>query len=317
MVNWTQRFITGLIGAPIVLYTIQNQLALCVLINVVLYLLHAEFQKLISNVLKHNCSDSDRWYVETMASSWFIRIPTHYFITMSIMQSNPLSVHLHMIISIFFLLLVRLMNYLKISDFLKQNQKTISDKFPSQMVEKKIQMLTFFQMSADIVQFILFVYPLNFVLIVFQYKQAQALNLIWLISAWQTDNGALFMGSMFGKTLFCPKISPNKTWEGVSGGIFLSVFSSLILSQMNFLSFITLDDLHTKHFLLISLIVSIASIFGDLIESFIKRVADVKDSGSLFPGHGGILDRLDSLCFSAPFVYLYIQIFMHDVLELA
>lgn len=61
---------------------------------------------------------------------------------------------------------------------------------------------------------------------------------------------------------------------------------------MNFLSFITLDDLHTKHFLLISLIVSIASIFGDLIESFIKRVADVKDSGSLFPGHGGILDRV-------------------------
>lgn len=100
------------------------------------------------------------------------------------------------------------------------------------------------------------------------------------------------MGSMFGKTLFCPKISPNKTWEGVSGGIFLSVFSSLILSQINFLSFITLTDLHTKHFLIISLIVSIASIFGDLVESFLKRVGDLKDSGTLFPGHGGILDRV-------------------------
>ena len=61
---------------------------------------------------------------------------------------------------------------------------------------------------------------------------------------------------------------------------------------MNFLSLITLENLHTKHFLIISLIVSIASIFGDLVESFIKRVADVKDSATLFPGHGGILDRV-------------------------
>ena len=97
---------------------------------------------------------------------------------------------------------------------------------------------------------------------------------------------------MFGKNPFCPKISPNKTWEGVSGGIFLSVFSALILSQVNFLSLITLEALHTKHFLIISLIISAVSIFGDLFESFIKRVADVKDSGKTFPGHGGILDRV-------------------------
>lgn len=85
-----------------------------------------------------------------------------------------------------------------------------------------------------------------------------------------------------------------------------------------------MENLHTIDFLIISLIISVVSIFGDLVESFIKRVADVKDSGSFFPGHGGVLDRvlligknkMDSLCFSAPVVYLYLKIFMFSSLEL-
>jgi phosphatidate cytidylyltransferase len=108
---------------------------------------------------------------------------------------------------------------------------------------------------------------------------------------------------MLGKHAFVPKISPKKTWEGVSGGIFLryhhsvnlSVFTALILSQLNVLSMVHLDPVHTKHFLIISLIVSVVSIFGDFVESFLKRVADVKDSGTFFPGHGGVLDRVHHL----------------------
>lgn len=71
-----------------------------------------------------------------------------------------------------------------------------------------------------------------------------------------------------------------------------SVFSALILSQINALSMVHLENLHTRHFLLIALIVAVVSIFGDFVESFMKRVADVKDSGNFFPGHGGVLDRV-------------------------
>jgi len=77
MVNWTQRFITGLIGAPVIIYAMNSQITLTILINgnsftltlVVLYLLHTEYSKLISNILSHHSSESDRWYVETMRSS--------------------------------------------------------------------------------------------------------------------------------------------------------------------------------------------------------------------------------------------------------
>jgi phosphatidate cytidylyltransferase len=65
---------------------------------------------------------------------------------------------------------------------------------------------------------------------------------------------------------------------------------------------------------MISLIISVVAIFGDLVESFIKRVADTKDSGTFFPGHGGVLDRMDSLCFSAPVAYLYIKLFLPHTL---
>jgi len=102
-----------------------------------------------------------------------------------------------------------------------------------------------------------------------------------------------------------PLISPKKTWEGVSGGIFLSVFSSLIFSMFKYTGSIYVPAIATKHFLIMSLIMSVASIFGDFLESFIKRAAHLKDSGDMFPGHGGMLDRMDSLAITAPIVYFY------------
>ena len=120
-------------------------------------------------------------------------------------------------------------------------------------------------------------------------------TLLWLLVVVSgTDIGAYFVGKSIGKTSFC-KTSPNKTLEGVAGGIVTAAILGLLFSPDNigfFISFI------------ISLFVASASVFGDLFESYLKREANVKDSGDILPGHGGILDRTDGFLFGAIILYL-------------
>lgn len=123
--------------------------------------------------------------------------------------------------------------------------------------------------------------------------------LLILISIWINDTMAYIVGSLIGKNPLS-KISPKKTWEGTIGGILLSILAVTLFLQ---------SILYWKHLLAISLIAAIAGTFGDLLESKLKRLAGVKDSGSLMPGHGGFLDRFDSLLLAIPFVWLYIQLF--------
>lgn len=113
---------------------------------------------------------------------------------------------------------------------------------------------------------------------------------------WTNDAMAYFLGRKIGKTPLFPRVSPKKTWEGtLSGGI-----SALIVSQIIALWF----DIHTPvEWFLLALVASTMANLGDLVESLLKRSLGVKDSGTLLPGHGGILDRFDALIFVLPFVY--------------
>jgi phosphatidate cytidylyltransferase len=126
--------------------------------------------------------------------------------------------------------------------------------------------------------------------------------IIIIVSIWINDTMAYLVGSFIGKTPLSP-ISPKKTWEGTIGGIILSV--ALITC---FGAFVMKSD--WVHYFAISLLASVAGTFGDLFESKLKRLAKVKDSGSFMPGHGGFLDRFDSLLFAVPFVWLYAVLFM-------
>jgi len=126
--------------------------------------------------------------------------------------------------------------------------------------------------------------------------------LIIIASIWINDTMAYIVGSFIGKTPLS-SISPKKTWEGTVGGIILSV------AVVTLYSYFVIQSAW-QHYLAISAIASIAGTFGDLLESKIKRMADVKDSGMLMPGHGGFLDRFDSLLVAIPFVWLYAVAFM-------
>lgn len=128
---------------------------------------------------------------------------------------------------------------------------------------------------------------------------------IWLvfIIAFGTDTFAYFVGNLFGKNKLCPDISPNKTVEGAIGGVvgslLLTIVFSIVFKTGNMIKLIPL-----------AIMTSVISQLGDLVASRIKRYVGIKDYGFLIPGHGGILDRFDSIIFTAPVVYYYCHLFI-------
>ncbi len=131
---------------------------------------------------------------------------------------------------------------------------------------------------------------------------------LWLLYVmflvWGADSGAYIFGKLFGKHKLAPKVSPGKTWQGFFGGLLTSAVIAWIFGTLAHL------DVAPATLLVCSVVAALASVLGDLTESMFKREAGIKDSGSLIPGHGGILDRIDSLTAAVPvFACLLLLVF--------
>ena len=118
-----------------------------------------------------------------------------------------------------------------------------------------------------------------------------------------SDTGAYYVGRAFGKHKLAPTISPGKTWEGVVGGV-LAALAMAALAHFWFF-----HELPLKYILPLAVIMTVVGILGDLSESALKRGAGAKDAANILPGHGGILDRLDSLLFNAPLIYYFARFY--------
>ena len=142
-----------------------------------------------------------------------------------------------------------------------------------------------------------------FILLIANYRNnfTPLLLLGSFILVWVNDSFAYLVGKNFGKQKLFPRVSPKKTVEGFLGGLFFACISSYFITTFT-------ETLKFNGWLVLAIIVSVFGTFGDLIESKFKRQADVKDSGGIMPGHGGLLDRLDSIIFAAPFIYLFLRI---------
>lgn len=135
------------------------------------------------------------------------------------------------------------------------------------------------------------------------------LSLLTFIITWANDTFAYFVGIKHGRRKLCPKISPKKTIEGALGGLAGGV--AVVFAMAALASLLGIEVLFpTRHLFFMSLLGCIAGTLGDLTESAIKRDVGVKDSGHIIPGHGGILDRFDSLFFIAPVIYYYAKLLM-------
>lgn len=127
------------------------------------------------------------------------------------------------------------------------------------------------------------------------------LALGFFMMLWANDTGAYLFGIKFGKHRLFERHSPKKSWEGFFGGVFTSILVAYIISHYY-------QDYALIHWMVMALIISCFGTLGDLVESMFKRSIDVKDSGSILPGHGGLLDRFDGLLLSAPLVFVYLYL---------
>ena len=116
---------------------------------------------------------------------------------------------------------------------------------------------------------------------------------------WVNDTSAYLFGSKFGKHKFFPRISPKKSWEGAIGGGIITILVGFLLADY-------IEGLRPADTMIISVLVVVFGSFGDLIESMFKRCIEIKDSGHIMPGHGGVLDRMDSILFTLPAIFVYL-----------
>ena len=140
---------------------------------------------------------------------------------------------------------------------------------------------------------------LNYIMSVSEPRTLLAL----FVFIWINDTGAFLTGSLLGKHRLFERISPKKSWEGFFGGLVACVLAALAFDRWCN-EFFQVPDLHI--WIGMSIVVSVMATFGDLVESLIKRTEGVKDSGHIIPGHGGVLDRIDSLLLVSPAVFIYL-----------
>lgn len=136
-------------------------------------------------------------------------------------------------------------------------------------------------------------------LYIYDINNTSWLVLVMFAMIWLNDTGAYIFGSKFGKRKLCERLSPKKSWEGFYGGLLCCILCGIIISFTTDIS-----PFNTFHWILLGALVCVFATWGDLFESLIKRTVKVKDSGNIIPGHGGLLDRIDSLLFVAPVTFI-------------
>lgn len=141
---------------------------------------------------------------------------------------------------------------------------------------------------------------LAFVPLVRRLDQGVGWTFVLLAATWLGDTGAFFAGKFFGRHKMAPRLSPKKTWEGAAGGFLAAIGGAVLFGWLTGLA------APWGFLALVGAVVDVAGVLGDLAESLLKRAFGVKDSGTIMPGHGGILDRVDSVLFAAPVLYLLV-----------
>lgn len=262
------RATSGILYAALFIASLQSQHALIALFFVFGIICMAEFNKLIQH--KNGVSYIIFIVLYLAFSYWQLVIKSNegYDEAIQILHVLTIFVQLFLIRDLF------------------------SEKKMPQFFTKRLINTTFYLSSAFI-----------FMILIANYYDEFNPNILLgsFILIWVNDSFAYLVGKNFGRQKLFPSISPKKTVEGFLGGLFFACVSTYFIAKYT-------DTLAFNNWLILAIIISVTGTLGDLIESKYKRQAGVKDSGVIMPGHGGLLDRLDSIIFAAPFIYLFLRI---------
>ena len=271
MKELSTRALSGILYVALLILCLKSQIALTVLFFVFGLICLAEFNKLIG--LKGIVPFIVFIVLYVIFAYWqhFANTGKGFTETTQILQVITLFVQLFLIKDLF-------------------SEKTIP------LFESKRFVITTFYLTSGFI----------FLILIANYNKAFIPNILLgaFILAWVNDTFAYLVGKNFGKQKLFPSISPKKTVEGFLGGLFFACVASYFISAYT-------ETLNFTSWLIMAIIVSVFGTLGDLIESKFKRQANVKDSGVIMPGHGGLLDRLDSVIFAAPFIFLFLRLLEH------
>ncbi|MDW8852959.1 phosphatidate cytidylyltransferase [Flavobacterium sp. MMLR14_040] len=229
-------------------------------------------------------------FYSTVSLISFYRTETESYISKILKENTILTVNTDKLFSV--LLIITLIISIKCIVFLFDDTQIISK------VSKYIYLIGYIMLP------FLFIVKISFGIAAYNPKIIIGL----FILIWTNDTFAYLVGKSIGKHKLFERISPKKTIEGFFGGVVFAAFAGFLISKFYIQPTPEFSNKSILIWMIIALIVSVFGTIGDLIESKFKRIAGVKDSGSIMPGHGGVLDRLDSVIFVAPVIYLFYQI---------
>ncbi|KRX04551.1 hypothetical protein PPERSA_04366 [Pseudocohnilembus persalinus] len=336
MVAWAKRVLTGVIVLPVLYLAFKTKLVQIPFFTIMYYQCQKEYLNILKNMLRilfakkmetHKILEQ---YVDSVFKSKLQHLPSFIGMVILFIYDFDRIQFLLMILflNIFFIVIFRILQYLKITNKilkeeeklvqkLEKDQKQQTGKIKNDLMEgieyeqnfqHQAFLIQFFIVSGELLCNVFFIFPFSYPLVFLNIENGPFFIILWLAIAFQSDNGALIVG----KNKFCELISPSKTIEGVFGAVFVSTLSSLLIGLLQY-QFYFIPQIPLIQFVIIGFFGGFFAVLGDFVESFIKRVAQVKDSGNFFPGHGGMMDRLDSLGFCAPFVFLYAHFVLHEI----
>lgn len=189
----------------------------------------------------------------------------------------------------YFLILLPLLLIIMAAELYRNKEKPIEN------IAVTIFSIIYLAVPISLINFLVFSEILN------GNSYAPNLLIALFILIWTYDSGAYLVGVSIGKHRLFERISPKKSWEGAIGGTFIAILASYFISGF-------IPEIKLIHWIAISILTVISSTFGDLTESMFKRYFGIKDSGNILPGHGGVLDRFDSLFFAAPVIVVYLKL---------
>ena len=304
-----KRVLVAVLCAPVVFVVLTNYTACCFLLLIAVLLGYREYRGMALMMMELATGREEVDFVNDLQSAPSVLLaqlilPLYCIITQREGLSElPWNLLMGLLLQAIVLFALRILHYIHIKVKLSTPDKADEEHY----LLPKYRILVFQATCFDYL-FLLFV-GLTFStgLQILHLQSSVKVLLMWFIATWQTDNGCLLFGKLFGKRKIAQFASPNKTVEGVIGGYFLCMLTLLVCNLL--LYDLVTPGLQFTQVLIASVVYSTTAVVGDLGESFIKRAAHVKDSSTLLPGHGGLLDRLDSLCLGCPMTFMLVKAF--------